>query len=105
MHATAPEHIMKALVALAELADLVALTALVERLDEQARPHLAPRPTVTSHLMQAQQHLAGLRRTLTHATVTLAYNSAQRSPLAAASSREASDDRRDTYGAGDAERH
>jgi hypothetical protein len=40
-------------VALAELADLVALTALVEQLNEQARAHLAPRPTVTSHLLQA----------------------------------------------------
>ena len=71
-------------VALAELADLVALTALVEELNEQARAHLAPRPTVTSHLLQAQEHLAGLRRNLTHAAETLAYNTAQHSPLAAA---------------------
>jgi hypothetical protein len=71
-------------VALAELADLVALTGFVEQLSERARLHLAPRPTVTSHLVQAQEHLAGLRRTLTHATETLAYNTAQRSPLSAA---------------------
>ena len=71
-------------VALAELADLVALTGFVEQLSERARLHLAPRPTVTSHLVQAQEHLAGLRRTLTHATETLAYNTAQRSPLGAA---------------------
>ncbi len=56
----------------------------VEQLNERARLHLAPRPTVTSHLVQAQEHLAGLRRTLTHATETLAYNTAQRSPLSAA---------------------
>jgi len=62
----------------------VALTALVEELNEQARAHLAPRPTVTSHLLQAQEHLAGLRRNLTHAAETLAYNTAQHSPLAAA---------------------
>jgi hypothetical protein len=71
-------------VALAELADLVALTGFVEQLNERARLHLAPRPTVTSHLVQAQEHLAGLRRTLTHATETLAYNTAQLSPLSAA---------------------
>jgi hypothetical protein len=29
---------------------------------------------VTSHLLQAQEHLAGLRRNLTHAAETLAYN-------------------------------
>ena len=68
-------------VALAELADLVALTALVDQLNEQARRHLAPRPTVTSHLVQAREHLAGLRRTLTHATEILAYNTGQCSPL------------------------
>jgi hypothetical protein len=45
---------------------------------------LAPRLTVTPHLLQAQEHLAGLRRTLTHATEMLAYNSAQRSPLSVA---------------------
>jgi hypothetical protein len=67
--------------ALAELADLVALTTLIEQLNEQARLHLAPRPTVTSHLVQAQEHLVGLRRTLTHATEMLAFNTAQRSPL------------------------
>jgi hypothetical protein len=71
-------------VALAELADLVALTTFVDQLNEQARLHLAPRPTVTSHLLQAREHLAGLRRTLTHATEILAYNTAQNSPLAAA---------------------
>ncbi len=71
-------------VALAELADLIALTGFVEQLNEQARLHLAPRPTVTSHLVLAQEHLAGLRRTLTHATETLAYNTAQHSPLSAA---------------------
>ncbi|MBL8925265.1 MAG: hypothetical protein JNM77_03375 [Pseudonocardia sp.] len=71
--------------ALAELADLVALTGLVEQLSEQARLHLAPRPTVASHLVQAQEHLAGLRRELTHATEMLAYNTAQRSPLSAVS--------------------
>ena len=38
-------------VALAELADLVALTGFVEQLSERARLHLAPRPTVTSHLV------------------------------------------------------
>ena len=94
MDATARERIIEALgatapwpgpggdaVAPTELADLVALTALVEELNERARLHLAPRPTVTSHLLQAQEHLAGLRRTLTHATETLAYNSTQRSPL------------------------
>ena len=64
--------------------DAVALAELVEQLSERARLHLAPRPTVTSHLVQAQEHLAGLRRTLTHATETLAYNTAQRSPLSAA---------------------
>jgi hypothetical protein len=71
-------------VALAEPADLIALTGYVEQLNERARLHLAPRPIVTSHLVQAQEHLAGLRRTLTHATETLAYNTAQRSPLSAA---------------------
>jgi hypothetical protein len=35
---------------------------------------------VTSHLVQAQAHLVDLRRTLTHATEMLAYNTAQRSP-------------------------
>lgn len=68
--------------ALAELTDLMRLIALVEELNEQARQHLAPRPTVTSHLLQAREHLAGLRRTVTHATETLAYNSRQPSPLA-----------------------
>lgn len=72
-------------IALTELAELVALTALIEQLNERARLHLAPRPTVTSHLVQAHEHLAGLRRTLTHATETLAYNTARRSPLAVVS--------------------
>jgi hypothetical protein len=80
MDATARERLFEALhttaawpdsggdtLAVAELADLVVLTALVEQLNEQARAHLAPRPTVTSHLRQAQEHLAGLRRNLTHA--------------------------------------
>ena len=40
--------------ALAELADLIALTGFVEQLNERARLHLAPRPTVTSHLVQAR---------------------------------------------------
>lgn len=96
MDATARERIIQALhtaaawpgpggdaAALAELADLVTLTALVERLNEQVRVHLAPRPTVTSHLLQAQEHLSGLRRNLTHAAQTLAYNTAQRSPSTA----------------------
>jgi hypothetical protein len=87
MDATAREQILEALgttaawpgpggdaVALSELADLLTLTALVERFNEQARLHLAPRPTVTSHLLQAQEHLASLRRNLTHAAETLAYN-------------------------------
>jgi hypothetical protein len=39
---------------------------------------------VTTHLFQAQEHLANLRRNLTHATETLAYNTAQHSRLAAA---------------------
>lgn len=39
---------------------------------------------MTTHLFQAQEHLANLRRNLTHATETLAYNTAQHSRLAAA---------------------
>jgi hypothetical protein len=69
---------------LTDLADLVSLTLLIEELSDRARTQLAPRLTVTSHLAQAQEHLAGLRRTLTHATEMLAYNTAQRSPLRAA---------------------
>jgi hypothetical protein len=97
MDATAREQILEALgttatrpgpggdaVALAELADLLTLTALVERFNEQARLHLAPRPTVASHLLQAQEHLASLRRNLTHAAETLAYNTAQHLPRASA---------------------
>ncbi len=70
-------------VALAELADLIALTGFVEQLSERARQHLA---APDRHLAPGpgQEHLAGLRRTLTHATETLAYNTAQHSPLSAA---------------------
>jgi len=70
--------------ALAGLADLVRLTTVIDELTDRAREQLAPRLTVTSHLAQAHEHLVGLRRTLTHATEMLAYNTAQRSPLLAA---------------------
>jgi hypothetical protein len=70
--------------ALTGLADLVSLTTLIDELNDRAREQLAPRLTVTSHLVQAHEHLVGLRRTLTHATEMLAYNAAQRSPLLAA---------------------
>jgi hypothetical protein len=70
--------------ALSGLADLASLTMLIEELNTRARTQLAPRLTVTSHLVQAEAHLAGLRRTLTHATEMLAYNTAQRSPLGTA---------------------
>ena len=62
--------------ALAGLADLVRLTTLIDELNDRAREQLAPRLTVTSHLAQAHEHLVGLRRTLTHATEMLAYNTA-----------------------------
>jgi hypothetical protein len=70
--------------ALAGLADLVRLTTLIDELNDRAREQLAPRLTVTSHLVQAHEHLVGLRRTLTHAAEILAYNTAQSSPLLAA---------------------
>ena len=69
--------------ALVGLADLVTLTRLIEELNERARRALAPRLTVTSHLSQAQAQLADLRRTLTHATEMLAYNTSHPSPLLA----------------------
>ena len=51
-------------------------------MDATARGRIRP---ATSHLLQAQEHRAGLRRNLTHATETLVYNSAQPPPLATAS--------------------
>ena len=69
--------------ALVGLADLVTLTRLIEELNERARRALAPGLTVTSHLSQAQAQLADLRRTLTHATEMLAYNTSHPSPLLA----------------------
>jgi hypothetical protein len=69
--------------ALLGLADLVTLTRVIEELNEQARRLLAPRLTVTSHLSQAQHQLADLRRTLSHATEMLAYNTSRPSPLLA----------------------
>jgi hypothetical protein len=71
--------------ALVGLADLVTLTRLIEELNERARRALAPRLTVTSHLTQAQAQVqvADLRRTLTHATEMLAYNTSHPSPLLA----------------------
>jgi hypothetical protein len=67
--------------ALLDLADLVFLTTLVDQLSERAQRQLAARPTVTAHLGQARDQVAQLRRSLTHATETLAFNTAQRSPL------------------------
>ncbi|HTK63709.1 MAG TPA: hypothetical protein VL595_15085 [Pseudonocardia sp.] len=67
--------------ALWELADLVFLTTILDQLSERAEHQLAARPTVTAHIGQARSQMVQLRRSLTHATEMLAFNTARHSPL------------------------
>ena len=69
--------------ALWDLADLVFLTTILDQLSARAEHQLAARPTVTAHLGQARAQMTQLRRSLTHATEMLAFNTARHSPLRA----------------------
>jgi hypothetical protein len=55
-------------------ADLLSLAVLASELSELAHRQLAARPTITTHLGQAREHLTELRRTLGKAEAMLAFN-------------------------------